>query len=440
MSESIARYRERFDADAPALPGSGTPWLDAARRASLAAFEARGFPGPREEDWKYTRVSAIEKRDFAAAPQADAVPDLAGLRLPGDEAAAELVFLDGRLRGDLSRRGSLPDGVLLEGLAEALTRGDGTLEPYLSGSEHPHAFLALNAAFAGEGVVLRVPADTALEAPVHLLFVSTGRADHIAHPRVVIECAAGSRATVVESFVAAGDSAYLNNAVTQATVGPGATLAHYKLQRESDSAYHVSTLAVQQQAGSRFESHSMSLGAALARHDINVAFGGEDASCVLNGLYVGRGRQHVDYHTRIDHAVPRCVSEEDYRGVLGGRSRGVFNGRVYVHPHAQQTDASQSNRNLLLSRDAEVDTKPQLEIYANDVKCAHGATVGQLDERMVFYLRSRGLEESAARALLTYGFARDLVDRMEIPALREVVSAALLESLPQGEELRSMLS
>ena len=184
----------------------------------------------------------------------------------------------------------------------------------------------------------------------------------------------------------------------------------------------------------------MNLGAALARHDINVSLDAPGAACTLNGLYAGHGRQHVDYHTRVDHVAPECVSDEDYSGILGGRSRGVFNGRVYVHPDAQKSDASQSNRNLLLSRDAEVDTKPQLEIYANDVKCAHGATVGQLDARMIFYLRSRGIEEAAARALLTYGFARDLMERMSIESIRDIVSESLLDRLPHAGELRSMLS
>jgi len=279
-----------------------------------------------------------------------------------------------------------------------------------------------------------------LASPLHLLFLASGTEDAMAHPRIIISGAAGTCATVIEHYASVADAAYFNNAVTQIQLGENAALEHYKLQRESMSAFHISRMNVRQDTGSRFTSHSMNLGAALARHDINVSLDAPGASCVLNGLYSGHGRQHVDYHTRVDHVAPECVSNEDYRGILGGRSRGVFNGRIYVHPDAQKSDASQSNRNLLLSKDAEIDTKPQLEIHANDVKCAHGATIGQLDARMVFYLRSRGIEEATARALLTYGFARDLMERMSIDAIRDIVSESLLDRLPHAGELRSMLS
>ena len=413
-----------------------------ARGEAIGAFGVMGFPKPREEDWKYTRVAPIERHGFALAPEGQApATGLDDLRLPGDPAVHEIVFVDGRHRPDLSRNGVLPPGVAVHSLADVLATGDEALKPYLAPDARPaHGFLALNTAFAADGVWLRVGEDVSLDAPLHLLFVASGAADHVAHPLLVVECAPGSAATVVEHYAATHDSAYFNNVVTRATLGERASLTHYKLQRESTRAFHVSTLSVQQAAESRFRSHSVSVGAALARHDINVLLDAPGARCTLNGLYMGGGRQHVDYHTRVDHAKPACTSEEDYRGILDGRARGVFNGRVWVHPGAQQTDARQSNRNLLLSRNAEVDTKPQLEIYADDVKCAHGATVGQLDERMVFYLRARGLDESTARSLLTYGFARDLVDRMEHPAVREMVGAAMLDRLPGGDELRSMLS
>ncbi len=441
MSDALTRYREEFDRLAPSLPGSDLPWLRDARQHALAQFGELGFPTPRHEDWKYTRVSAIENRAFVTAASAPVEPrDLSAVLLPEDAEGHQLVFVDGALREELSRLGDLPSGVHVTGLARALGDADASLEPFLARSDHAHAFLALNAAFAEQGVVVDVDEEVVVRAPLHLLFVSSGTRDTIAHPRIVLRCAPVSSLRVVEHYAALGDSAYFNNVVTQASLAEEANLAHYKLQCESRKAFHVSTLSVQQQARSRFRSHSVSLGAALARHDINVVLDAPGASCALDGLYVGDGRQHVDYHTRIDHAKPECTSTEDYRGILSGRARGVFNGRVYVHPNAQKTDASQSNRNLLLSRDAEVDTKPQLEIYADDVKCAHGATVGQLDEQMVFYLRSRGIEEAAARALLTYGFARDLVDRITVESVRERVAQALLDRLPDAEELRSMLS
>jgi len=462
MSDAVARYLERFEAAAPALPGGDLDWLAAARRDAIGSFGRIGFPKPREEDWKYTRVAPIERHDFQPAPPHTTPVAIDGLRLraalddggeagPGTvreeprgaarEIAHEVIFVDGHHRPDLGRGGALPAGVTLQSLADALAGGGEALRPYLAPAERPaHGFLALNAAFASAGVVLRVGEGVTLDAPLHLLFVSSGAADHVAHPRLVVECAPGSAATVFEHYAATGDSACFTNVVTQARLAERSSLTHYKLQRESTRAFHVSTLSVHQGAESSFRSHSVSLGAALSRHDINVALDGPGARCTLDGLYLAGGRQHVDYHTRIDHAKPGCTSNEDYRGILDGRARGVFNGRVWVHPGAQKTDASQSNRNLLLSRNAEVDTKPQLEIYADDVKCAHGATVGQLDERMVFYLRARGLDEAAARTLLTYGFARDLVDRIEDGPVREMVATAVLDRLPGGDELRSMLS
>jgi Fe-S cluster assembly protein SufD len=439
MSDTVERYQEAFDRLAPALPGRGVAWLEGARRDAFRRFRELGFPTTRDEDWKYTRVTGIEKHPFAAATETTDTPDLGGLLLPDDARAHQLVFLDGILREDLGRTGTLPCGVRVSALAGALVDGDPTLEPFIAGPELGHGFLALNTAFIHQGVVVDLDRDVTLDGPLHLLFLASGKRDSIAHPRIVIRCGPRSRVTVIEHYASLGDSAYFNNVVTQASLAGGSSLTHYKLQRESTSAFHVSTLSVRQQTESRFQSHSVSLGAAIARHDINVSLDAPGASCGLNGLYLGRARQHVDYHTRVDHTKPECTSDEDYRGILDGRARGVFNGRVYVHPDAQKTDARQSNRNLLLSRNAEVDTKPQLEIHADDVKCAHGATVGQLDERMVFYLRSRGLGEAAARALLTYGFARDLVDRMEIAAVREQTAGALLERMPSAQELKDIL-
>lgn len=442
MSDAVSRLRERFHSDAGTLPGSRAPALAAARRSALDTFATLGFPGPRDEDWKYTRVSPIEKQAFdAQAPGEVCAAQASPLLLPASLGAHQLVFVDGCFRPDLSHIQPLPHGARLADLASVLEHdGDDAATLLGEGEVHQHAFTALNTAFAANGVLLRLDRDVTLEAPVHLLFLASGTSNALANPRILIECAAGARAVVIEHYAALGERTSFNNVVTRATLGHGASLEHYKLQREAPTAFHVSALSVQQHERSRFISHSVSLGAALARHEINVMLDAPGAACTLNGLYVARGRQHVDYHTRVDHVAPECTSAEDYRGILDDRARGVFNGRVYVHRDAQKSDASQSNRNLLLSRNAEVDTKPQLEIHANDVKCSHGATVGQLDENMVFYLRTRGIDEAAARALLTYGFARDVADRMSIDALREAVNQALLERLPQGEELRSLLS
>lgn len=440
MSEAVTHYRDRFEQLRPRLPGATLAWLDSARREALEEFERSGFPKPRDEDWKYTRVAPIEKRAFEPLPPDTQLENVSTYLL--DEPAHQLVFVDGRFRAELSVMNDAGAGVRIESLASAIERTPDVLEAHLNqyADPHRHAFTQLNTAFTADGAFIAVNDGISLERPVHLLFLASGVADTVAHPRVVIASGRNSRLTVVESYLAAGESAYFNNALTEVLLADGAELSHYKVQREAQAAFHVSTLQVQQQSSSRFVSHSASLGAALSRHDINVLLDGEGAECTLNGLYMGRARQHVDYHTRVDHAKARCTSMENYKGILSGRAHGVFNGRVYVHPNAQQTNASQSNKNLLLSRDAEVDTKPQLEIHADDVKCSHGATVGQLDEQMVFYLRSRGLAVDTARALLTYGFARDVVDRMEVEPVRRLVADALLDRMPHADELRSMLS
>lgn len=433
MSESATDYRAAYEdgLDGPA-------WLDGTREAAFEHFKHRGFPGPREEDWKYTRTAPIERARFspsspAALPKrADELLDLGGPRL---------VFVDGHLDPSLSSNQAL-GGISVLGLRQMLTCAPERLAPHLNqyADPHRHAFTALNTALSRDGAVVFVEPETSVDAPIHLVFAARGESDAMMHPRVLIVLERGSKATVLEQYIALADSRYFNNTLTEVSLADSATLTHYKLQRESTKSFHISSLDVAQHSHSRFESHSVSLGAALARHDINVRLSAPGAECTLNGLYMASGRQHVDYHTRIDHLAPHCTSAEDYKGVLGGRARGVFNGRVLVHKDAQKTDASQSNRNLLLSADAEIDTKPQLEIHADDVKCAHGATVGQLDQRMVFYLRSRGLDEAKARALLTYGFARDIVDRIDIDALREIVADALLDELPHAGELRSMLT
>lgn len=449
----VARYRDSFAQAQAQLPGHQLAWLHRTRLQALSTFTELGLPKPRDEDWKYTRIAPIERRQFTLAePTQRAAVDVSDLLLPKSLDAHQLVFVDGIYRAELSSLTALPEGALVCDLRSAVDQFPQAAEELLSNSDnncsgnndtgftHSHGFTALNSAFAADGVIIKIDEQVRVEQPIHLLFVASGNTDTIAHPRILIDCAAHSSLTVIEHFAALESAAYFNNVMTQITLGHKAQLTHYKLQREATTAFHIATLAVQQQAASTFTSHSVSLGAALARNDINVAFVAPDSHCTLNGLYIANGRQHVDFHTRVDHAQPSCTSNEDYRGILDGRSRGVFNACAYVHPDAQKSDATQSNKNLLLSNKAEIDTKPQLEIYADDVKCAHGATVGQLDEEKIFYLRSRGIAEPAARALLTFGFARDVLERMNIESVREIVTQALVEQLPGGAELRSMLS
>ncbi|MDX1514318.1 MAG: Fe-S cluster assembly protein SufD [Gammaproteobacteria bacterium] len=440
---SVQHYVEQFENIAPTLPGGDLPWLREARESAIRRFSDLGFPSPRAEAWKYTRTTPIEKRRFAppASVPEVSVEDVERFQLAATD-CHRLVFVDGQYSASLSCPGEFPEGVVIESLAEALERAPDALESILRPDEggQPNCFGALNAAFMRDGAVIRLGRDAVIVHPVHLIFVATGRQEEVvSHPRIVVLAERGSRAAIVESFVCLAEGVYFNNVRTDVRVGTSACIEHYKLQRESRKAFHVADLTVHQAANSGFHSHSISFGGALVRNDISVALDASDAVCTLNGLFMADGRQHVDYHTRIDHLRPACTSKEYYKGILSGRARGVFNGAVYVHPGADKTDAHQTNNNLLLSRDAEIDTKPQLEIYADDVKCSHGATVGQLDDNMLFYLRSRGIPENAARGLLVYGFARDIVDRIEVGAIRSRIADSLLSWLPVDDAIKKIV-
>ena len=440
---STTGYAEAFTRCESTLPGHGLGWLRDIRRAAIDAFSRSGFPTTRHEHWKYTNVAPIEKHTFdLAAPSRAAKGDDAGLRFLDDGSAPRLVFVDGRMDPGRSSLQALPAGIEVEEFNRSLERDAEFLESRLARIVSPDrtAFTALNAAFMNSGAVVRIAPATVAEVPVHLVFVSGSPERERAYsPRILIAAGAGSRITVVEHFVGLEGTVYLDNAVTEIEIGEDATVEHYKVQQASPAAYHVAALEARLAAGASFHSWAVSLGARLSRHDIDVSLDHERARCTLDGLYIADGRQHVDFHTNIEHTAPCCESSEYYKGIAGGRGRGVFNGRVHVHPDAQKTDAHQTNRNLLLSRNAEIDTKPQLEIHADDVKCSHGATIGQIDETMLFYLRSRGIAESAARGMLTYGFARDVVDRIPLASLRESIGSAVLDRLPGGDDLRGLL-
>ena len=441
---STARYVDAFAGRESTLPGHHLEWLRGVRRAGIDWFSRTGFPTPRNEHWKYTNVSPIEKRSFDLATPSSRPVQAGGPgeRLPNGAAAPRLVVVDGRVDRELSDLRALPPGVRIEDFARVVEHDCGFLESRLGRIVSPEktAFTALNTAFMDAGAVIRVDPETIADTPVHLVFVSGSHEHERAYsPRIVIAAGAGSRIAVVEHFIGLADTVYLDNVVTEIEVAQGAAVEHYKVQRASAGAYHVAALQAKLAAGASFHSLAVSLGARLARHDIDVTLGHEHARCSLDGLFVANGRQHVDFHTNVEHAAPRCESNEYYKGIAGGRGRGVFNGRVHVHPDAQKTEAHQTNRNLLLSRNAEIDTKPQLEIHADDVKCSHGATIGQLDEQMLFYMRSRGIPQSAARGMLTYGFARDVVDRIARSELRESIGAAVLEHLPGGDGLHGIL-
>jgi Fe-S cluster assembly protein SufD len=435
--DSVDRFVADFARSAASLPGANVPWLARLRRAALDRFAQRGLPGPRDEDWKYTSVAAIAKRPFAVPAQAGSVDvDIDAFALAG-MASHRLVFVNGRYAPGLSQVGRLPAGVTLQSLAQTLERAPDALEPLLGEDRYQTVFAALNAAFMADGVHLHLPRGTVVAEPIHALFVCTAT-DAAIHPRNVVVAGEGAQATLIEHYVGLDGAAALTNAVTQLFVAADASVAHYKLQQEPARALHIGGIHAAQSRASRLESHSIALGAALARNDITTSFDAEGCEAVLNGLFLVSGRQHVDHHTRIDHAKPRGTSREYYKGIVDGAARGVFNGKVIVHPGAQKTNAQLSSRNLLLSKSAEIDTKPELSIDADDVKCTHGATVGQLDDNAMFYLRSRGVDEAMARALLTYAFAHDVIERVRVAPLRAMLERILVERLPQGGRIREL--
>jgi len=415
------------------LARRGPDWLRRLRREGLERFAEAGFPTTRDEDWKTTSVAPITRTRFRPPDPAAAAPGrLPGLAeaIPG---ALRLVFLDGRMVSGPALPASGADGLWAGGLARALEAVPEALQEHLPPRDWAacNAFCALNAALAQDGAVVLVGDGLELDRPIHLVYLaSPGAQPAASHPRTLIVAGRSSRVTVVESYLAAGDGVYLTNAVTDVVVGESASVRHYRLQAESESAFHVSAIRSRQGRDSRYEALNLNLGGRLVRHDLSALLEGQGGECSLDGLYLTQGAQHLDNHTTIDHAREHCRSREVYKGVLGGESRTTFRGRIIVRPGAQQTDAKQSNPNLVLSARALAHTRPQLEIYADDVKCTHGATVGRLDEDAVFYLRSRGLGEGEARDLLVSAFADEVLDRVGIDALREELKETVARRLP----------
>jgi len=432
----VVRWREQFESFRAGLPEAEPEWLRTLRSTGIGAFEELGFPTTRLEDWRHTSVAPIARTEFLRPPASATVADLAVLdTIDFGHAFArrQLVFVNGRYAPDLSSAGTT-DGLHVRSLREVLDR-----EPHLdrqaSGPGRP--FAALNAAFLSDGAFISVPEGSVLTEPIHVVFLSApGSQPTASHPRVLVWAGRKSQAAIIESYGGTSDAVYLTNAVTEITLEDGAVIDHYRLQRESARAFHVGTLCATQGRASRFASHAVSLGASLSRVDIRQVFAGEGGECVLNGLFLGSDRQHTDTHTWVDHAQPHCTTRELYKGIVDDKARGVFVGRILVRPGAQKTDAIQSNKNLILSREALVDSLPQLEILADDVKCKHGSTTGQLDPLALFYLRSRGIGEEAARALLTYAFASDVVQRIGIEALRTGLTEHLQRRLPGPADMK----
>lgn len=403
-------------AGSAAAPKSPAAWLDARRAAALERANALSVPTTRDEEWRFTDLTPLTKLQVrpAATPAAMTAADIAGHVLP--EAAARLVFVDGILVPQLGDAGRLPAGVTVLPLADALKRQAAWVEPHLATIAGDDLFVSLNTAFLQQGVCIHFARDAVLSAPLHLLFVAAGE-NVSSHPRVLIVAESGAEGCVIEDFVAQGDQPGLTNAVTEIAVAANASLRHIKLQRESTKAFHIGNCAVTLGRDARFAAHAVTVGARLSRNNLTILQQGEGVGVAIDGLALIGGRQLADTHTLMDHRVARGRCEQLHKIIAGGGSHAVFNGKVFVREGAQLTDSSQQSRNLLLSDKARVDTKPQLEIFADDVKCAHGAAVGQLDPDQLFYLKSRGLTGRAARNLLTYAFGAEIIDRIPVPSL-----------------------
>ncbi|MBL0169756.1 MAG: Fe-S cluster assembly protein SufD [Gemmatimonadaceae bacterium] len=407
--------------------------LGALRREGAEAFARLGFPTTRDEDWRYTSVTAIASTPFVAAIER-APTTLVNLSVLQPYTFGGqwplLVIHNGRFAPELSSIRALPDGVRVMELARAAREEPELLQRHL-GQAVPadrDGFSALNAAFAGEGVLIHVAKEMVSDVPVHVLhIVDEHGAGLMAHPRHVIVVERHAKATVVESFIGLADVAYFTNTVTEVFVEDGATLNHSRIQRESASAFHVGTIEARQGRDSHFIQFSFQTGALLSRSNVYTVLNGDGCGTTLNGVYILDGEQHGDHQTRVEHVAPNCFSREMYKGLLDGGSHGVFNGKVYVHPEAQKTDGKQTNNTLLLSERAHIDTKPQLEIFADDVKCTHGATVGRIDEMALFYLKSRGVGNVLSKQLLMYAFAADVLETIENDAVREELERMTLE-------------
>jgi Fe-S cluster assembly protein SufD len=425
---------ERFQQKSAATP----EWLRCLRRAAINSFVQRGLPTTHHEDWRYTSVEPIASTDFAVADGEAKLLRAEDLYRPSftDPAYNRIVFVNGVFSPQFSSVRELPAGVQAKNLSAALAANDSTVRPHLTQNSvsREQPFVALNTAFAAEGAFISIPKGIALSEPIYLVFCSFSSGNPVmSHPRNLIVFEEGSQARIVEVYIGLGDQPTLTNVVTDVIGGAGAVIDYYRLQNESSSGYLVAALEADIGRNCSFTAHSVTLNGALIRNDIHVLLNGEGSECVLNGLYLPSDTQHVDNHTEIEHAKPRATSQELYKGILSGAARAVFNGKILVHKDAQKTDARQTNKNLLLSDHAVVNTKPQLEIHADDVKCSHGSTIGQLDKDALFYLRSRGLDKAEAQSLLSYAFASDLIGRVRIAPLRARLDDYLLTEFRRSQ-------
>jgi Fe-S cluster assembly protein SufD len=422
ISNSAAKFVEKFE---PLEQRKQQPaWLLPLRKAGIASFAEQGFPTLKHEDWRFTNLAPIEKLNFQLAQETPVngietklVDDSAFVHLPGNR----LVFVNGFFSSKLSQLKPV-SGVTIENLSAALARNPTLIEKHLGRHAQTanNSFAALNQAFFTDGAFIHVPAGVTVAEPVQLIYISSAKQNgETIQPRNLIIAEANSKLTVIESYLSTGDVAYFTNAVTELVAGDNASIEHLKFQDEAAGAFHIATISGEFGRTSNVNVHSFALGAKISRNNIRAKLAGEGLECILNGLYVTKDEQIADHHMIVEHAQPHCASHEYFNGILDDKSKGVFHGRILVQPIAQKTDAKQTNKNLLLSDNASADTKPQLEIYADDVKCTHGATIGQLNDESIFYLRSRGIPMEMARRMLIHAFAGEIIERIKCEPARE---------------------
>ncbi len=438
--ETVSPFTAKYDAIREHLPGQQLAWLQQQREAALAQFNQNGFPTLRDEEWKYTNVSAINKKAFnpVLLSELDTRQDsgCADMAIPD---CWQVVLVDGHFSAAQSNLQNVPEGVFIGSLAEALDQHPELVEAYFGRAleQQNHGFIDLNNAWFSDGLFVHVPAKTILTQPIQFIH-QVNSPDALVTTRQIIALEAHAEAKVIECFQGNPEHAYLTTSVTEVIVAENAGLSLSKLQSEADKAFHFGGVYVKQAPNSRFKHFGYSFGGLLTRNELITDLQ-QASECELNGLYIGVKKQHIDNHTRINHVEPHAISREGYKGVLDQRARGVFQGRVVVFEDAQKTDSEMNNRNLLLSEHAEADSKPQLEIYADDVKCAHGVTTGQLDDKSVFYLQSRCIDETTARNMLTFAFANEMVEKLDFDAFKKQVLMQLLAHFPQSGIVKEWL-
>ncbi len=438
MMEAVEHLKGEYQKFERALPGAWPEALNERRRRAIERFGEIGFPSRRAEQWRFINLNRITETSFRLPESFNGfgAGDLEPYIYPD---CHQLALVNGRFDAEHTRLGKLPPGVVITSLARAAAEHPEIVAAYVGrfAKFDDHPFVALNTAFLRDGAFIYVPRGVVLEQPINLISLGVPEAEPVAfYPRNLIVAEESAQVTVVEQYATLGEGSYMTSPVTEVAAGANAVIDHYKLQRESIEAIHMATFQIHQARDSNVSSHSISWGGALVRNDVNAVLDGEGCDSILNGLYMVEGEQQIDNHMRVDHVMPNCASHELYKGILEGRSRAVFNGLIHVHKGAQKTDAKQTNRNLLLSKEALCNSHPQLEIFADDVKCTHGSTTGHLDDLAVFYLRSRGIGEEAARSLLTYAFAADIVERIKVGAVRRDLEEFLFRRLPKGDVVR----